>query len=266
MATCAQRQRKHIAGGQSSSRVPSASSQTAAGRSRRALRSGRSVRAPVSCTRIVSPRPAARASQSARMAAKPSPRCHCANPCAASRADSAANRALRRDHRAGATQIGRREMTCRRGWLAQLTPKPMTTVEHRLALAFDQDAGELVQPQQHIVRPFELEQRPEPRRAVAQGIVQRQRRHERQLRRQRLGRRLAQQQRGVEIARRRDPRAAAPAAPGALALRGDPQRPALAGARTRQRLGIGGADGSRKLCAGPPPGPWLRGSSCCTRS
>ena len=111
----------------------------------------------------------------------------------------------------------------------QLNPyMDVTAITHR----------ELVQPEQHIVRPFELEQWPEPRRAVAQSIVQRQRRHERQLRRQRLGRRLTQQQRGVQIARRRGPGAAAPAAPRALAARRDPQRPTLAGARTRQRLGV----------------------------
>ncbi len=114
--------------------------------------------------------------------------------------------------------------------------------EARLALALDQNAGELVGPEQQIVRPFKLEPRPERRRAVAQRVVQGKRRHERQLRRQRLGRRLAQQQAGVEIARRRVPGAAAPAAAGQLAARRDPQRPAPAGACTRQRLGIGRAE------------------------
>ena len=61
--------------------------------------------------------------------------------------------------------------------------------------------------------------------------------------------------RGVEIAGLRRPGAAAPAAAGGLRCGGDPQRPALAGARARQRFGVGRADASRERTARRPPRP-----------
>src|ERR1700751_4451734 len=56
------------------------------------------------------------------------------------------------------------------------------------------------------------------------------------------GRRSGEQQAGVEIAGRRYPGAATPAAARALPLGGDPERPALTVPRELQSLGIGRAE------------------------
>jgi hypothetical protein len=73
-------------------------------------------------------------------------------------------------------------------------------------------------------------------------IIHRKRCNERQLGRP-LGRRwIGEQQADVEIARLRHPHAPAPAAARALAVRRDPQRPALALARQCQRFRVGRAD------------------------
>ena len=137
------------------------------------------------------------------------------------------------------------------GCAAQLTPMPMATAKRRLAVALDQDAGELLAAEQQIVRPFHLQRGPELRRAFAHRVMQRQRGDEGQLRRQRRRRRLAR-----AAAWRRDCPAATPrrcrgGRGRRSALRGDPQRPALAGARKRQRLGIGGAERLVSFVPGP---------------
>ncbi len=183
---------------------------------------------------MVSPSPAARASQSARMVAKPRPLFHCASR-PGILTQSEANSASAETIAPAASEIGRRVGGRRRmgraidadadGHGSLLFP----------ALAFDQDAGELGARQQQVVRPFQLEHRPDLRGTLDDRVVNRKRRHERKLRPM-LGRsRVRQQQAGVQIAGNRNPAASAPAAAGALSLRGDPQavhaRPAASAAR-----------------------------------
>ncbi len=91
--------------------------------------------------------------------------------------------------------------------------------------AFDQDAGEFGPVEQHVVRPFQPE-RVEPGRVKVpgHGIVGRKCRNEGKLRRHRRGNLQTEQEAGVNIALGGKPVAAAPAAPGGLHIRGNPER------------------------------------------
>ena len=121
--------------------------------------------------------------------------------------------------------------------------RPRPARSPAIALGLDQDAGELRAVEQQIVRPFELERGTQRRRSLCRPHRARASAdHEAELRQMRRRRRIGQQQAGVEIARLRGPDIAAPAAPGGLARRRDPQRPALPGARARQRLRVGRAE------------------------
>ena len=182
-------------------------------------------------TRIGLPTPAARASQSARIAAKPAPRFHCARR-GDHRGRQRREQAFRRGADAGGGEIGRRKIGAGR-MMHAIDADPDRDAR---PLALDQDAGELVAVDQKIIRPFQHQPIGQARDAPADGVVQRERRDERQLGKALRRRRIGEQQARVEIAGLRHPGAAAPAAPRGLALRGDPQRPALAVARQRAAL------------------------------
>ena len=141
--------------------------------------------------------------------------------------------ALGRGADAGRGKIGRRKF----GPGRMMHAVDADADHDRRPLALDQDAGELVAVDQEVVRPFQREPRRRgPECARSSGVVQRQRRDERQFRQALRRRRIGEEQAGVEIARLGHPGAAAPAAARGLAARGDPQRAALARARQPQRL------------------------------
>ncbi len=117
--------------------------------------------------------------------------------------------------------------------------------------AFEQDAARLLAADQDIVRPLDLERLGTPAAgririasctATATASGSEPRRSSR--------RRIDQQQRGIEIAGFGDPGPAATAAAAGLAVRGDPEPPAIAGPRPVQAFRVGGADVSRAPRAG----------------
>ena len=213
------------------------------GRPRRSSRKCRTLLGPARRTRRCPRhgRPPAQARRARIRMQIPAPRSHCAgrSAIAAARRPNNASRSFDLDALRG--EIGRRVLrVCR--MVRQLTPMPMAAVE-RIALALDQDAGDLAAGAQHVVRPFECEafskrRAPPPRRrhgargpatkpscgaaAASAGSVSR--------------------QRGMKIARRRNPWPAAPAASGGLVPRDDPQRAAFAGAAAPQRFRVGRVD------------------------
>src|SRR5229473_7425289 len=113
----------------------------------------------------------------------------------------------------------------------------------RRAFALDQDAREFRAVADHVVGPFEPDARGEHRGQLADRIMERERRHERELGSAIGGTRVGEEQAGVEIAALGNEGAAAPSAARRLLRRRDPQRAALAQPRLRQRLGIRRSDG-----------------------
>jgi hypothetical protein len=78
-------------------------------------------------------------------------------------------------------------------------------------LPFDQNSGDLRSLIEEVVRPLQHQRSTEANK-FADGIMHRQGRHERQLRRALRRRRFVEQKTGIEISWFRDPSAAAPAA------------------------------------------------------
>ena len=197
---------------------------------------------PESRTRISPPMPAARAIQSARMAAKPAPCAHCASR-STILPDNAANRSSADDGGAGRGQIGRRIS----GLFGMVQAVHADTDSDGKfvgnALAFDQNTRKLSAAAENVIRPFQRQGIAQAGSELDDGVMNRESGDERQFRRAFGRRRIAQQERRVEIAGRGDPRVAAPAAARRLPLRGDPQRTALAATRQRQRFRIGRAQG-----------------------
>ena len=228
------------------------------GPSRRCSRTGRQARHRPILTRIGLPTPAARASQSARIAAKPAPRFHCARR-AIIAADSGANR-LSGEVRTPAVA---RSVAGVLGAVRMMHAIDADADRDGRPLALDQDAGELVAVDQQIVRPFQHEPR-----WRGPGCARRWRRAERAPRRTTARESAPAAPDRSAAGSRRDCRAPTPRcgrggrAPRSGVLRGDPQRPALAGAREPQRLRVGRAD--RVVSDEPRPGrhsPWDRAAS-----
>jgi hypothetical protein len=113
----------------------------------------------------------------------------------------------------------------------------------RDVLALDQNTDELGPAAKKVIGPFERQPRVQGRRAIEDGVMERKGGDERQFRRVFRRARIVEQKRGVEIARRRAPFAAAPAAAGGLPLRGDPERAAVAAACQRQGFRVGRGQG-----------------------
>ena len=107
-------------------------------------------------------------------------------------------------------------------------------------LAFDEDAGELGTAAKNVIRPFQREIGAQVRRAIEDGVVERQRGDERQFRGAFSRRRIDQKQRRIEVARLGNPRISPPATARGLLPGYDPERTVLAAARQRQRFGVGG--------------------------
>ena len=106
-------------------------------------------------------------------------------------------------------------------------------------LAFDQNAGKLLPSAENVIRPFQRKFFAQRGGAIDDRVKNGKRGDERQLRCV-LGRgRIANEQRGVEIAGRRNPCVAAPAAARSLLPRRDPERPRFAAPRQRQSFGVG---------------------------
>ena len=201
------------------------------------------------------PMPAARAIQSARMSAKPAPRRHCGKPLRHGRRQTL--RTMSRPQPRRPRLSGRSpDRAFAKGGCSQLTPMPMATASASAARSPSMRMPASLAPRaEKIVRPFQRQSLPQRRRAGSDRVMQRQHGDERELRRAVRRRRIGQQQRGVEVAGRRDPGIAAAAAAGGLLPRRDPERTALARARKRQRLGIGRGQRVMKPTDDSPPPP-----------
>lgn len=105
--------------------------------------------------------------------------------------------------------------------------------------ALDQNARKLGALAEHVIGPFQLDRG--GRRADVQGFDQRNSGDKTKLRRKARGRRIDQQQRGVEITARRGPGATKPTTPSGLLPRYNPQTTCFASANTGQSLVAGGA-------------------------
>ena len=127
------------------------------------------------------------------------------------------------------------------------------------SLAFDQDAGELLPAAKNVIRPFQRKLFAQRGGAIDDGVVNGKRGDERQLRRVFRRGRVANEQRGVEIAGRGNPCVAAAAAACGLLPRRHPERTHFAAPRQRQSFGIGRRQGvvSRKTTTGRH-GLWLK--------
>jgi hypothetical protein len=116
----------------------------------------------------------------------------------------------------------------------------------RADLALDQNTSALLAGQQQIVRPFEPQLLRQRHGFRHDRVAQRQDRDKGEFRRALERRRIAQQQARIEIARRRVPGTAEPAAAGGFCLRCDPERRAFAAAGTRASLLVGRTDGRQR--------------------
>ena len=161
--------------------------------------------------------------------------------------------AVRRGADAGRGEIGRGMF----GAVRVVRAVDADADHNRRALAFDQDAGELVAVDQEVIGPFQQHAAGEARNARGDGVVQRQGSDERQFGKAVRRRRVGEQQARIEIAGLRHPGASAAAAARGLGFCGDPQRRALARARKPQRLLVGRADGV--VSDEPRPGCLSRG-------
>ena len=153
------------------------------------------------------------------------------------------------------------------GWLAQLTPMPMATTNSGVLSPSIRIPASLASPSKRSFGHFSLRPAASAGAHCGDRVVHGKRRHEGQLRRGSAAPRAR-----AATAWRRDCPAARPTGwprrprPALWLLRRHPERPALAGARKRQRLGVGRAERVVGYVPDPPPGPWRRGSFRCARS
>ena len=160
-------------------------------------------------------------------------------------ADSAAEQAFGRGRARRARADRSPETRVAGGWLTQLTPMPMTTRDSpRVTLALDQDAGNFVAgPAARSFGHLSFSRGAERGASARDGIV-----HARAPRRTTIAARARRAPDRSAAGWRRDCRAPTPRCrprrprPALWLSRRDPQRAALAGARKRQRLGIGRAE------------------------